>query len=341
MSLTWTLSEIRSLVRTLTSRPDTSHITDGDIDDKINDYYQNHFPLFVDVEELRSWFTQETTATDDGEYSLAATVLHLIKPFTIDGANIKVWHDQHRFFTKYPRLDDGAAFCKTAPGLAIGTTKTKVANNAFKYETGGYGYSKAAAETILSGDTVPQNKYGCWRLEVNSSGTISIVEATANSTGYNSPTLAIEGLSHESSANACMGYVTVINTSATFVPGTTLLDASGVTATYTDYKHSNRNEPIDALLYGGYLYLGPKPNDVYLFEAAQISKPDALSGDSSVPLDVRWGPAIAYGTALLIKTEAGEELEQSKVDIYNGYLLSINRRRIQFESKHQRVRPTW
>lgn len=341
MSLTWKLSEIRSLVRTLTGRPDTSQITNDDLDDKINDYYQNHFPMFVDVPELRGWFTQETSATDSGEYSLEATILNLIKPFTIDGAEINRFDDQSLFFKQYPRMDDGAAFVKTAPGLAIGTTKTKVANDAFKYEIDGYSYSKAAAETILSGDTIPQSKYGAFRLDIDSDGTISIVEASNNSTGYDTPALAIEGLEPESSTAACMGYVTVVNTSGTFVPGTTELDASGVTATYTDRKYGDRDEPTDALIYGGTLYIRPKADDIYLFEAPKIIKPDELDSDNAVPLDVRWGPAIAYGTALLIKAEYGEEIEQKKINIYEGYLLSINGKRLRQEAKFQRVRPVW
>lgn len=124
----------------------------------------------------------------------------------------------------------------TPPALAIGTTKTNVASSEFDYWISGVKYTKAAvaAGTILSGDDVPQNTYGAWRLEIASDENIDIVAATANSAGYASAALARAGLPTVSDNHTEVGTVTVINTSAAFDPGTTLLDAAGVTAEYID-----------------------------------------------------------------------------------------------------------
>jgi len=341
MAYSWKLSEIRTLLRTLISRPDTDQISDDNLDLKINEYYQNVFPLAVDVPELRGWHEQETGVDDSGKYSLSASVLRLDEPMFINGEQIRFYQDEGEFFAKYPRTDSGTAYYITEPSLAIGSSsKSAVLNSAFSYEIADYSYSKAAAETELSGDTVPQNKYGAWRLEIDTDGTIAVVEASENSSGYDTPAKAVEGLSSESSSKACMGFVTAINTSGTFVPGTTDLDASGVTATFCDGKHKDRDRPI-AVLMGkdGCFYLGPKPDDIYLFESRKVIRPTELSGDDDTPLNVRWGAAIAYGTAILIKTEEGEGLEAEKVKVYEDYLKTFNRNRLIQTTRNKRAKP--
>ena len=70
MALTWTLAQIRAKVRKLTGRRSASQLTDDDIDDFINDYYRNKFPIEVDLDQFRSYFVQRLSATDSGEYSL-------------------------------------------------------------------------------------------------------------------------------------------------------------------------------------------------------------------------------------------------------------------------------
>lgn len=122
------------------------------------------------------------------------------------------------------------------PGLVIGSTKPNVANVAFDFTINGVRYTKAAvaAGTALSGDNVPATKYGAWRLEIGSDGTIDIVEAADNATGYDSAVLATAGLPTVSADHASMGVVTATKSDAVFDPGTTELDAANTTVAYTD-----------------------------------------------------------------------------------------------------------
>lgn len=132
------------------------------------------------------------------------------------------------------RLQGDYVVCPTA--LAIGTTKPNVANGAFDYYIGGKRYSKAAvaAGTALSGDAVPQAKYGAWRLEIGSDGTIDIVAATANGTGYDDAAAAVAGLPALSANHGDMGNTTASKSDGAFTPGTTDLDAANTTVAYTD-----------------------------------------------------------------------------------------------------------
>lgn len=122
------------------------------------------------------------------------------------------------------------------PGLAIGSTATAVSNVAFDYIIGGIRYTKAAvaAGTAPGNDVIPQATYGAVALDVNAAGTISVVEATANATGYASAALAIAGIAAVAADKARMGTVTVIKSDGAFTFGTTDLDAANVTTVYTD-----------------------------------------------------------------------------------------------------------
>ena len=108
MSLTWTLAEIRTELREVAKLKDTSEWPDAGLDDRINDFLQNHFPGFVNVEELKTFFTIDTTATDDGEYALASNMHSIEKPMTVKDSDsvISTPHfykdDKEKFFREYP-----------------------------------------------------------------------------------------------------------------------------------------------------------------------------------------------------------------------------------------------
>jgi hypothetical protein len=331
MSITWMRSEIRAKVRALIKLPDTSQISDSDLNDKINDFYQNKFPLDIESKLLQGDYTLSLTSTDSGKYTIPATVLKINEPMKLNGADVVFTQDREQFLESFPK-DTGGAFVigDTGAVLAIGSTPTQVANSAFYYEIAGYSYYKAASETALSGSTIPQNKYGAFRLEIDADGTISIVEAGTNATGYSTPGKAVEGLADESSTKAAMGYVTVMNTAGTFIPGTTSLSTATVTDTYTDGWNSTRNRPTTFLSYNGTLYAGPKPKDWYELVFPYTKKPDELSSDSSLPLDIQWGPAISYGTSAEILLADGDtEKANEVIAVYGIYLNDIKKKFVQ------------
>jgi hypothetical protein len=280
-------------------------LSDYELDSLINEYYRNIFPHKVNCSEFKGNFTQQTSATDSGEYSISEEYLDLKNPFTLDGEEIQIYTNKDRFFDQYP--DDSEQYI-TSPTLAIGTSsKTSIANSAFTYmvSTENFRYQKAAAETILSGDTIPQSKYGTFSLKIDEDGTITVAEADDNDTGYSSAAEAVDALDAEDSESCFMGYVTVINTSGTFVPGTTELDATGVTATYTNGLISTRNKP-EAMLYAeNKIFVRPKANDIYLLQSSALIRPAELTADTSVLTNTQWGFAIALGTAITYLTMNG------------------------------------
>ncbi len=341
MAFTWVLSEIRSKFRDLTKRSSTSEISDTNVDNWINEYYTNHFPEEANVFDFQTDFTQDLTPTDAGEYALAQTVVAIEEPVTLDGGRISLWTDKEAFFATYPESESAI----TPPALVMGTTNTAaVANAAFKYAIGNYSYAAAATETALSGDAVPANTYGAWTLEIDADGTISVTEADGNATGYASPGRALAALAAERTSNAVMGYVTVLHTS-TFTPGTTALNAGGITATFTDGKPGLRACPEAALVEGNTLYVRPRSNDWHRLEAQlSLQRPSALSGDSSAPLDIKWGPLLAVGAALLFLAEKESDVETmgELLSLKQALLRSVGRKQLFQWTRDQRaVQPAY
>jgi hypothetical protein len=115
----------------------------------------------------------------------------------------------------------------TTGDLAIGSNKAKVQNaTAIAYCINGVQYTKAATDDLfVFTDTTVQaassTKY--YMLGLNSSGTASVTTGTSSA------------LPAVPSGVCPVGYVKIVTSAAgTFIPGTTLLDAAQVTATYVN-----------------------------------------------------------------------------------------------------------
>ena len=130
----------------------------------------------------------------------------------------------------------GVSYLITASALAIGSTKPNVANGACTVSIGGVRAAVAAvaAGTALSGDDVPQDKYGAWAIDVTAADVKSITPAADNATGYDTAAEAIAAIPAVAKDKARLGVVTAISDTGVFDPGTTDLDAGAVTDTYTD-----------------------------------------------------------------------------------------------------------
>ena len=337
MGQDWTLADINLKYRDITGLKSTSQQNKTQADNAINDYYQNRFPVESKLERFKGDFVQSMDVSDDGDFAIAAGFLDLLPPYDIDGFDATLYQDHDRFDLAFPEMTGVVNL--SDPGLAIGSSsEAAVANNAFSYRLDPYSYSKAADETALSGETLPQDKYGAWRLEIGPDKTISIVEAD-NATGYDSAGQAVQALTVESSTNVCMGFVTVINTNAAFVPGTTLLTATGVTATYTDGYHSIRGIPYAVLIDEQRIWFGPKPDDIHVFKCRAIIRPAALSADNAVPLDLAWGIAIAYGAAAERKSEDDDEEALARIFEAKEHFLNLLRRPDLIQGSTKRASP--
>ena len=330
------------MFRELTGRPTTVQISDANVNKEINDYFVNHFSNDAKVDEFDVFFTQALSATDDGKYSVAQNIDRLDDPVTINGREIVLYRDRELFFstqdhhhflhghfhgartTLHGQFKDEQFI--TDPTLVIGASDTKkVKHSDFDFEVQSKSYSKSSSEVALTGSAIPTGLFGAWSLRVATDGTITVTAAGDNATGFLTPRIALDALTTSDADSAYMGYVTVTKSDGSFTPDTTALNASNVTATFTDGKFENRAEPTAALLYGQELFVRPKANDIFELEALSISdRPTAFADDNAVPDDAKWGPVIAAMSAAIFLERNGEEESAAKVFIVaSRYMRSI------------------
>ncbi len=308
MTQGWTATEIVQKYRDLTGLKSTSQRSAALCLDDINNYYRFHFPIESQLERFETDFVQQMLVSDDGDYLLDEDVLEIKPPYTIDNFPTTNFSDKNQFDRAFPLETDPVNL--TDPGLAINADLVDVDFDAFSYRIGGFSYSKAAGTVALSGDPLPAGKYGAWRLDIAADGTITVVEAN-NAVGYDSAGKAVQGLGVENADQAPMGFVVNNNTTPTvFIPGTTaMLQVGGgvsISGTFTDGYHSSRSTPYAVLIDRRRFWVGPKPDDIHVFKATAVQRPDALE-QGGEPLDEAWGIVIAYGATIIRKSEDDDD----------------------------------
>lgn len=123
--------------------------------------------------------------------------------------------------------------CAAAAGCAIATTTTqaKTVNSVAYKLDGAYQSAKAGTDNLwtLAGTTVPVSSFQKYYLLIGSGGTASVMQ------GVPASTAAGVTLPFPPQSQSIFGVLTVA-TDAThpFVPGTTALNATGITATFVD-----------------------------------------------------------------------------------------------------------
>lgn len=119
--VTWTLSDIRSKVRNITGRKSTTQLSNNDLDDYINNFYQFVLPNEIHLKALTGWYVTNTVVGDD-TISIAEANRILKPPTTINGSAILLYHDPNTFFDKFKRPDHHST------GTTTATTASKLVN---------------------------------------------------------------------------------------------------------------------------------------------------------------------------------------------------------------------
>ncbi|MFX0200989.1 MAG: hypothetical protein ACFFCW_33130 [Candidatus Hodarchaeota archaeon] len=104
----WTLTKIRAKIRKLTGRLSTSQLSDSELDDYINSFYQYLLPEELHLFELDTWY-EISTVNGTGEYALDVNMRSVVSPVTIDGKPIALSFDPTYFFNLYPRNEEATA----------------------------------------------------------------------------------------------------------------------------------------------------------------------------------------------------------------------------------------
>src|SRR3990172_12530944 len=122
----WSLAEIRQKVRQVSGRYSSEDITNEQLDEYINKYFQYTFPAEAKLERFHSFYELITIANQPS-YTQPSGYVNFEAPATIDRIKIDWYQDYYPFYNQNPQtisrqtlgVGDGAtvAFSGTAAGF--------------------------------------------------------------------------------------------------------------------------------------------------------------------------------------------------------------------------------
>jgi len=176
--MAWTLANIRTKVRRLTGRLSSNQLSDAEILDYVNEFYQQTLLAELDLREFNSWWEFNTTV-DDEDYTLTAATDYIIgEPIYVKGNEIAFYTDPITFYRDYPQTYNDET-------LATGDGSTTV----FAYTAGdtpikpGTVVIDDQTETFTASAGVLTGSAGGSGTVNNTTGAISVTFNTAPSNG--------------------------------------------------------------------------------------------------------------------------------------------------------------
>jgi len=317
MSAISSLTDIRIKVRRLTGRPSPQQISDAQIDDYVNVFYQYDFPEHLRVFSNTGAFKFMTQANVDQYSMLSLTPLtpnfnelvvdfdgstfaavdvyyNLQPPAYIAGYQSFYSQSREQFFRTYPALGD-----ITTSILGDGTT-------------GPYAFT-------LTNIPVLQN-----------SVTVGVIDDTGATVQVeDSPQSRTSGdwllLNSTSSLVGSINYVTGVGT-ITFANA--IPTGNEITLISTPYA---ANRPQAVLFYDNVITLRPVPDKAYPVELNAFLTPAALLQSTSNPILKQWWQYLAYGAAKKIfeDSQDPEGVDQIMKGFKEQETLVLNRHIVQ------------
>lgn len=283
MSAPSTLSTIRTKVRRLTGRPSPQQITDSQIDDYVNTFYQYDFPEHLRVFSNNGTFEFMTIPNVDQYNMLSANpslpefnelvvdfdgaphqaqdqYYNLQPPVYINGYQSFYSQSREQFFRTYP---------------ALGDIYTNIEGDG----------SPGPYTVTLPNVPMLQNSITVGAVDVNDD-TIRVVDSPSDRT---TGTWLLSN-----STTPVTGSVDYISGAVSITFSTNIPSGNEITFTFTPYQP---NRPQAVLFYDNVITLRPVPDKPYPVVFNAFLTPAALLNSSQDPLLKQWWQYLAYGAA--------------------------------------------
>lgn len=268
-----TLADIRTKVRRLTGRPSSSQITDAQIDDYVNTFFQYDLPATLRLFSQKSVYEFMTSANVDrydmrtltvwtgADTQPAIDVFINIKPPVFIAGYQSFWsQDREQFFRIYPQL---AEISSTI--LGDGTV-------------GPYTLSFANFPLL-------QNQVTAGTIDATGAVVNAIDVPTNRTTG---------GWNQINTNNAITGSINYITGALTITFSNNIPSGNEITFTAVPYAASR---PQALLYYDNVITLRPVPDKSYLVQVNGYKRPTQLLSSSESPDLQQWWQYLAYGAA--------------------------------------------
>lgn len=298
-----TLANIRAKIRLVTARPSANQLTDAQIDDYVNTFYQYDLPEALKFINLLDHYTFITNPNVDQYDFDRNNYLTLRDPAFCGGYRMNFSQDEQMFYNVWPRLTSKIAVA-TGDGGAGPYTFTISAAPFLRSSPSAIGQSGANLNVLISAETA----------------------ASAATSVYD------DGIGGFQGAAGFINYVTGAVTNLIFpapVPvGTTI---SAQVSTYS------ASRPLSLLFFQDKITLRPVPDDAYVIQLQAYKTPTAILNAVDNPQLNEWWQLLAYGAALKVFTDYGDF---DQLNLYRPYyeeqLLLCNRRTLS-QFSNQRI----
>jgi len=300
MAVTGTLEQIRTKVRKLTGMLSTSQLSDDDLDNYINDFYQYDLPAHLKLWNIKTMLSPISSLLDDALIPGQAFYLvdfnkytNLEPPFYVGGEEIQYFQDVEQFFNIFP-------------------THTRVTQLST-----GTGIAGPYAGTVSN---TPILQQGIFISTIDNAG--NSLHCTANNAGVLSGDVAAGG-----TINYLTGAVAGLTWTGVIAAGEPIWAQS---VTYSSGR------PTAVLYYNLALLFYPVPDIAYEVACVVYEVQDEL-GAGDQPRIRDWWNLIAYGAALKIFADNLDMDSYGKIDILFNKQKSLVERRTLCQIKNQRV----
>lgn len=262
----WTLADIRLKVRQVTGRLSSDEMTNEELDTRINQYYQLRFPAEVKLEQKLTYYKFLTSANQAFYDVPQETYTNFEPPATVNNLSL-LWYQNPAKFEQ-DNLTTALQYQFSTPWTGDGSTVT------FNTTVTGF---PIMPDTLTINDNVETFQ------DTNQDWTTSNVTITGSLGGtatinYNAGTVAI-------TFNTAPANGQVIN---------------------LNYVIFKAGRPLAILYFNNQFELLPPPDQAYIVQMQAYQVVDALVNATDTPELNEWGPCIAYGTALGIFADYGE-----------------------------------
>lgn len=118
----WTLSDIRQKIRQVTGRLSPNEMTDDELNDRINKFYQYTFPAEVKLDRNRTYYEFLTTP-NQAYYTPSSSYTNFEPPATVDMMDLSWYQEPSVFFQNNP-LSVRSSYPWTGDGVTVNFTTT-------------------------------------------------------------------------------------------------------------------------------------------------------------------------------------------------------------------------
>ncbi len=330
---TWTLQDIISKVRNITGTPSADQLTDAQITDYVNKYYQFTMPFEL-KEQINLQPYNFPVLPNIDVYAVQGSFL-TDEPYAYaDGFPLEFYQDRDVFFQDWPQQyasdqvatgNGGTVFSGGTQNFPViqgtflitdGTQIVQDQGSQFQEQQIGTGTGAqtnftgtlayfpllAGSLSITDGNEVfTDNGAGSLIGSLNGTGTIVYSTGVYNITFNTAPKLSV-GIFASYSVTTNTGVLTGSGTGTiNYITGAfsvTFNAAPPASATiYDKYQGYEPARPQGVLFYNNEFTFRPIPDQVYQITLQGYINQVGLSG-SQTPLQTEWGHLIAYGAAL-------------------------------------------